>query len=447
MGTATSLVSTAVSLAGSAMLFRSVVDGIVPREVQDYIADAILTLFRASSPKITTIYVEILDGGCINKIYMAVDVYLGARVRPPSTKNIRVTKEEKNQKLRVSIERGEMILDRFEGMELQWSRTFKQNSQEKNKKEMPELPRFALTFDRRYKDRVLKSYLPHVLREAKALKRKNKGLKLLSVKTCYRYCVNFEHPATFDSIAMEPDLKRALIADLDRFVRRKDFYRRVGKAWKRGYLLYGPPGTGKSSLIAAIANYLNFNVYDLELAEIHSNSELRKVLLSTSNRSILVIEDIDCTDGVVNRNQVNRAESNITLSGLLNFIDGLWSSCGNERIIIFTTNHKEKLDPALLRPGRMDMHIHMSYCTPAGFKILANNYLGIQDHRLFGDIEALILDQVKVTPAQVAEELMKHADKPDVCLNRLLQFLCGKKTEETRQSMTDQINGLGVYLN
>ncbi|KAI3849094.1 hypothetical protein MKW98_029019, partial [Papaver atlanticum] len=54
----------------------------------------------------------------------------------------------------------------------------------------------------------------------------------------------------------------------------------------------------------------------------------------------------------------------MTISGLLNLIDGLWSSCGDERIIIFTTNHKEK--PSLLRPGRMDMHIHMSYCTPKG---------------------------------------------------------------------------------
>ncbi|PKI45225.1 hypothetical protein CRG98_034403 [Punica granatum] len=71
--------------------------------------------------------------------------------------------------------------------------------------------------------------------------------------------------------------------------------------------------------------------------------------------------------------------SYLTLSGLLNFIDGLWSSCGDERIIIFTTNHVEKLDPALLRPGRMDMHIHMSYCTFHGFVLLASNYLGISE--------------------------------------------------------------------
>ncbi|CAM8878134.1 unnamed protein product [Rhodiola kirilowii] len=82
--------------------------------------------------------------------------------------------------------------------------------------------------------------------------------------------------------------------------------------------------------------------------------------MSTANRSILVIEDIDCNVEVQDRVlQVDQSNSKLTLSGLLNFIDGLWSCCGDERIIIFITNHKEKLDPALLRPGRLDVHIHM----------------------------------------------------------------------------------------
>ena len=70
----------------------------------------------------------------------------------------------------------------------------------------------------------------------------------------------------------------------------------------------------------------------------------------------------------------------VTLSGLLNFVDGLWATSGEERIIIFTTNYKERLDPALLRPGRMDMHIHMGYCTTEAFRILANNYHSINYH-------------------------------------------------------------------
>lgn len=117
----------------------------------------------------------------------------------------------------------------------------------------------------------------------------------------------------------------------------------------------------------------------------------------------------------------------MTLSGLLNFIDGLWSCCGDERIIVFTTNHKDRLDPALLRPGRMDMHIHMSYCTPCGFKILASNYLGLTNHSLFTEIEKLITE-VEVTPAEIAEELMK-SDEADVALKGLVKYLHMKKID------------------
>ncbi|KAF8413878.1 hypothetical protein HHK36_001872 [Tetracentron sinense] len=118
-------------------------------------------------------------------------------------------------------------------------------------------------------------------------------------------------------------------------------------------------------------------------------------------------------------------ESAVTLSGLLNFIDGLWSSCGDERIIVFTTNHKDWLDPALLRPGRMDMHIHMSYCTTCGFKLLASNYLGISNHRLFAEIEKL-LEKAEVTPAEVTGELMK-SDDAETALHGLIKLLQSKK--------------------
>lgn len=117
----------------------------------------------------------------------------------------------------------------------------------------------------------------------------------------------------------------------------------------------------------------------------------------------------------------------ITLSGLLNFIDGLWSSCGDERIIVFTTNHKDKLDSALLRPGRMDVHIEMSYCTFNGFRVLASNYLKTEEHRLFKAIEDLF-QRVKVTPAEVAGELMK-SNNSDVALENLVKFLQNKGHE------------------
>ena len=112
-------------------------------------------------------------------------------------------------------------------------------------------------------------------------------------------------------------------------------------------------------------------------------------------------------------------------------MDGLWSSCGDERIIVFTTNHKDQLDPALLRPGRMDVHVHMSYCTMDGFKILASNYLNIEaDHQLYRQIEGL-LENVEVTPAEIAEELLKSGG-PDVVLGGLVKFLEQKTLQKAK---------------
>ncbi|KAI6671435.1 hypothetical protein NL676_006320 [Syzygium grande] len=99
----------------------------------------------------------------------------------------------------------------------------------------------------------------------------------------------------FETLAMDLELKKMLIDDLDRFMRRKEYYKRVGEAWKRGYLLYGPPGTGKSSQVAAMPNHLKFDIYDLERSGLRSNVDLRRLLVTTANRSISVVEDIDCT--------------------------------------------------------------------------------------------------------------------------------------------------------
>ena len=122
--------------------------------------------------------------------------------------------------------------------------------------------------------------------------------------------------------------------------------------------------------------------------------------------------------------------SAVTLSGLLNFIDGLWSACGGERIVVFTTNHVDKLDPALIRRGRMDMHIEMSYCCFEAFKTLANNYLEVEAHPLFQRVEEL-LQVVKITPADVAECLLcPQTDSPtgsdrgvETCIGRLINEL------------------------
>ncbi|KAK8625600.1 hypothetical protein V6N13_090466 [Hibiscus sabdariffa] len=449
----TSVLSTYTAFTASAMLVRSVVSevqAITGQLIPEHLRKLLLSKFGglcSNTSSQMTLLINEYDGYCVNELYEASETYLGTKITA-SMERLKVSKAPRDNKVTVTIHKGEKVLDVYEGIRLKWEMTFvetKGDNQGKLENRVLEL-----SFHNKCMEMVINSYLPYVIERSKAIKQEKKVVKLFSLESFTEYydgqwgSTNFDHPSTFDTLAIDPTVKKELIDDMDRFVRRRDYYKRVGKAWKRGYLLYGPPGTGKSSLIAAMANYLKFDVYDLELTSVSSNSELRKLLVSTRNRSMVVIEDIDCSIELQNR-QDEMLESGeherfeqgtnnkITLSGLLNFIDGLWSSCGDERILVFTTNHKDKLDPALLRPGRMDMHVHMSYCTSSGFRVLASNYLCIDDHNLFDEIDELMM-QVEVTPAQVAEELMKIEDT-DIALKGLVEFLRDKKLRsENRNS-------------
>jgi chaperone BCS1 len=120
------------------------------------------------------------------------------------------------------------------------------------------------------------------------------------------------------------------------------------------------------------------------------------------------------------------------LSALLNFVDGLWSTNGEERIIVFTTNYKDRLDPALLRPGLMDMHIYMGYCGWDAFKTLARNYFLVDGHELFPEMKEL-LSAVEVTPAEATEMLLRSEDV-DVALQGFVEFLQDTKKQGRRRS-------------
>uniref|UniRef100_A0ACD5V0X5 Uncharacterized protein n=1 Tax=Avena sativa TaxID=4498 RepID=A0ACD5V0X5_AVESA len=333
----------------------------------------------------------------------------------------------------VSMDHGDSMTDLFEGVKFTWKSVAGEGPDG--------VDSFELSFDAEHTDMALARYVPSITAAVEQARSLNCALRIFMNEGASWRGISHHHPATFGTLAMDPPTKQAVIADIDRFLKRKEYYRRIGKAWKRGYLIYGPPGTGKSSLVAAVANYLRFNLYDLDLAEVRYNSMLQRLLIGMPNKSILVIEDIDCCFTAASRedgktpvtaeydsDDCSNTQQNITLSGLLNFIDGLWSTSGEERIIIFTTNYKDRLDQALLRPGRMDMHVYMGYCGWEAFKTLARNYFLVDDHPLFQEIQGL-LAQVEVTPAQVSEMLLRSEDV-DVALQGLMEFLTTKMQGE-----------------
>ncbi|KAJ3704049.1 hypothetical protein LUZ61_007754 [Rhynchospora tenuis] len=371
----------------------------------------------------------------------------------------------------VTIDDNEEVTDTFRGTKVWWY-SRKRTSNSSVISFYPgneECKYYCLTFHKGHRQLVEGEYLNHILKEGRAALLCNRQRKLFTnnpSSSWYNYRssvwshVAFEHPATFDTLAMDPEKKAAIIDDLVTFREGKEYYQKIGKAWKRGYLLYGPPGTGKSSMISAIANFLEYDVYDLELTAVKTNTELRKIFIETTGKSIIVIEDIDCTLELTNKRKEKKKEkddkekekllpgqeekddnSKLTLSGLLNFIDGLWSACGGERIIIFTTNHPEKLDEALIRRGRMDMHIELSYCTFEAFKVLAKNYLEVEQHELFRIIRTL-LAEVNITPADVAEGLLRKKSRNNdvrACLdNLIIEIQAKKQADEEAEKEKDK---------
>ncbi|WRX23117.1 ATPase [Theobroma cacao] len=174
------------------------------------------------------------------------------------------------------------------------------------------------------------------------------------------------------------------------------------------------------------------------------------LLINLSRKSIFVIEDIDCSLNIAGKRKIkkedsdsdsndeHKSKSKVTSSEFLNFVDGIWSACSGERIIVFTTNHVDKLDPALIRRGRMDMHIELSYCTLGEFKVLAKNYLNLDSHPLFEKIGNL-LEEVNMTPAEVSEHLIcgRVGRDPKACLESLIEALETAKEKKINEEEKD----------
>jgi chaperone BCS1 len=215
---------------------------------------------------------------------------------------------------------------------------------------------------------------------------------------------------------MDPDLKTKVKSDLENFVKSKQYYHRLGRVMRRSYLLYGPSGTGKSSFISAMAKFLSYDVYDVDMSRVSDDADLKMLLLQTTSKSVIVVEDLD--------RFLTEKSTGVSLSGLLNFMDGIVNSCcGDEKVMVFTMNSKEQIDQSILRPGRIDVHIHFPLCNFDSFKTLANNYLGLKDHKLFPQVEEIFLTGAAMSPAEIGEIMIMNRNSPSRALKSVITAL------------------------
>ena len=312
-----------------------------------------------------------------------------------------------------------------------------------------------ISFVKSYLETITEKYL-HDIRASRTNKRFIYNLSQTTIKDdqtlfdCWDE-YEFESTRTFKSLFF--DGKEELMERIQFFLNNKDWYCKIGIPYSIGIGLHGPPGTGKTSLIKAIANHANRDIIILSLKLIKTKKQLEQFFFENRyNRSnkpgsksfdkkIIVFEDIDCIgDIVLNRDkdkqstkQIDKSfedvfktmdasmysklvsnkllvedkftsDDIITLDDILNMWDGIRETPG--RILIMTSNHYHDLDPALIRPGRIDISHEMKN---ASHQTIRNLYEHLFNHTI-DEPSLLLINEYFYSPAELINIYIYHND-------------------------------------
>ncbi|KAF8840717.1 P-loop containing nucleoside triphosphate hydrolase protein [Paxillus ammoniavirescens] len=247
------------------------------------------------------------------------------------------------------------------------------------------------------------------------------------------------HKRPMSSIVLNPGVKEMLLNDTRDFLKSEKWYADRGIPFRRGYLLHGVPGSGKSSLIHAIAGELMLDIYVVSLSSSWiSDSTLTTLMGRVPARCIVLLEDLDAaftrsvtrdkaSNGTPDSGNNSGEESTaseqpavsssrhrrhkdhisdvntLSLSGLLNALDGVAAAEG--RILFATTNHLERLDPALSRPGRMDVWIEFKNASKWQAEALFRNFFPStekDEEPIEGDLEGIELPSTPALQSSVS---------------------------------------------
>lgn len=211
-----------------------------------------------------------------------------------------------------------------------------------------------------------------------------------------------------ESVILPKGFTEDLIDDIQEFLNSDDWYTERGIPYRRGYLFYGPPGNGKTSAVLALATHFNLDIgiLSLKMAGLEDD-DLYSLLTNTPKNTLVLLEDIDCV--VDGRN----TDGAVTFSGLLNALDGL--SSAHKQIIFMTTNHRDKLDPALVRPGRCDMQKEFKNADTSQKvrmfeRFFPDSNLALEfSEAAVGDFSMATLQQHMMQYRNSAEQALEHA--------------------------------------
>jgi len=237
------------------------------------------------------------------------------------------------------------------------------------------------------------------------------------------------------SVVLEEGLSEKIENDVREFLEARTWYLDRGIPYRRGYLLHGPPGTGKTSYVQALAGVLDFNIAMLSLSQRGLHDDLlNHLLLNVPPRTIVLLEDADAAfSNRRQRDEDGYSGTNVTFSGLLNALDGVASA--EERVIFMTTNHIDKLDQALVRPGRVDMTIRLGEATESQMAHMWDRFYAQYDAD--GQRREAFLGELRqrglvgaVSTAELQGLFLAAKDDPDAAIALVGGFAVARKSVE-----------------
>lgn len=211
-------------------------------------------------------------------------------------------------------------------------------------------------------------------------------------------------PRSLDSVVLAGDQRERLVNDLEKFLNNEMVYSKLGRPWHRGYLLSGPPGTGKTSIAQALAAHFDMDTYYIPLSDLDSDTDLASLLSRIDTQSLLLLEDIDVAQAARTRDK--EGPTGISLSGLLNALDGVITPYG--LVTVMTSNRRNVLDEALIRPGRADIELAIDYADGDQVRRLVKMILGIDTGPL-----AELTSTHKLAPATIVETMTPYVTEGD----------------------------------
>lgn len=275
-----------------------------------------------------------------------------------------------------------------------------------------------------------------------------------------------------DSVILPQGVLDSIVNDARKFIASEHWYTRAGIPYRRGYLFHGPPGTGKSSTVYALAGALGLELYTLSLSTSGlTDATLQMAADNIPKRGILLIEDIDCAfpsrDDEEEQQRQAQAKasasrvaenmmmgippppgrSSVTMSGLLNVLDGVNSESG--KILMATTNYVDRLDDALLRPGRIDMKVEYKLASKDQAAAIFNRFFAVPEkaqaslekvpyegsiHHPLADEFASQFPDNEFTAAELQGYLLSFRTRPNAALDGISTWITREREERLAKS-------------